>query len=177
VELPQLYSGPELHHAVGFCIQPVAERTRMKAVLLGLVLGIAGLSVQAQRAPNSAPPEQSHYAPASSQAMRELACREQAARDMQKPVALPPGTKLAWELERIQRERLCLAQGAEPNGAELQTHRHYKAKDGHEVHSPAKSTHDQVPTGASAKCRDGSYSFSQHRRGTCSHHRGVGVWL
>lgn len=66
---------------------------------------------------------------------------------------------------------------AEPNGAELQTHRHYKAKDGHEVHSPAKSTHDQVPAGASAKCRDGTYSFSQHRRGTCSHHGGVSAWL
>jgi hypothetical protein len=64
-----------------------------------------------------------------------------------------------------------------PNEADLLSHRHYKAKDGHEVHSPAKSTHDQVPAGASAQCRDGSYSFSQHRRGTCSHHGGVGVWL
>jgi hypothetical protein len=65
----------------------------------------------------------------------------------------------------------------EPNDAELLPHRHYKAKDGREVHSPAKSTHDQVPVGASAQCRDGTYSFSQHRRGTCSHHRGVGAWL
>jgi hypothetical protein len=66
---------------------------------------------------------------------------------------------------------------AEPKEDELLSHRHYKAKDGHEVHSPAKSTHDQVPAGASAKCRDGTYSFSQHRRGTCSHHGGVGNWL
>jgi hypothetical protein len=128
----------------------------MKAVLLGLVLGIVGLSAQAQPAPNPAPPEQSYYAAASSQKMRELACREQAARDMQKPVALPQGTTRAWELERIQRERLCLVQAAEPNEADLQTHRHYKAKDGHEVHSPAQSTHDQVVTSASATCRDGS---------------------
>ena len=67
--------------------------------------------------------------------------------------------------------------GAEPNEAELLSHRHYKAKDGHEVHSPARSTHDQVPAGASAKCRDGTYSFSQHRRGTCSHHGGVWAWI
>lgn len=67
--------------------------------------------------------------------------------------------------------------GTELNEAELLSHRHYKAKDGHEVHSPARSTHDQLPAGASAKCRDGTYSFSQHRRGTCSHHGGVGVWL
>lgn len=33
-----------------------------------------------------------------------------------------------------------------------------------------------VPAGASAKCRDGSYSFSLHRRGTCSGHGGVGKW-
>ena len=34
-----------------------------------------------------------------------------------------------------------------------------------------------VPPGASARCRDGTYSFSAHRSGTCSHHGGVGVWL
>lgn len=31
-------------------------------------------------------------------------------------------------------------------------------------------------SGASAKCRDGSLSFSAHRRGTCSHHGGVATW-
>jgi hypothetical protein len=35
----------------------------------------------------------------------------------------------------------------------------------------------RAPSGASAKCRDGTYSFSQSRRGTCSHHGGVGEWL
>jgi hypothetical protein len=34
-----------------------------------------------------------------------------------------------------------------------------------------------APQGATAQCRDGSYSFSQSRRGTCSHHGGVGKWL
>jgi hypothetical protein len=33
------------------------------------------------------------------------------------------------------------------------------------------------PEGASAQCRDGSYSFSRSRRGTCSHHGGVAKWL
>jgi hypothetical protein len=33
------------------------------------------------------------------------------------------------------------------------------------------------PAGASALCRDGTYSYSAHRRGTCSHHGGVSVWL
>ncbi|PAU45220.1 hypothetical protein CK936_30680 [Streptomyces albireticuli] len=31
--------------------------------------------------------------------------------------------------------------------------------------------------GASAVCNDGSYSYSAHRRGTCSHHGGVAQWL
>ena len=34
-----------------------------------------------------------------------------------------------------------------------------------------------APIGASARCVDGSYSFSEHRRGTCSHHGGVAEWL
>ena len=33
------------------------------------------------------------------------------------------------------------------------------------------------PIGATAQCRDGAYSFSQHRSGTCSHHGGVSIWL
>lgn len=33
------------------------------------------------------------------------------------------------------------------------------------------------PAGASAQCGDGSYSFSQSRRGTCSHHGGVARWF
>lgn len=33
------------------------------------------------------------------------------------------------------------------------------------------------PPSATATCRDGTYSFSQHRSGTCSHHGGVAVWL
>ena len=32
------------------------------------------------------------------------------------------------------------------------------------------------PRGATAKCKDGSYSYSAHARGTCSHHRGVKYW-
>ena len=34
-----------------------------------------------------------------------------------------------------------------------------------------------APVGATARCRDGTYSFSQHRRGTCSWHGGVAEWL
>lgn len=66
---------------------------------------------------------------------------------------------------------------AAPNEAGLQTHGHYVNKDGQTVHAPAKSVDGGVPAGASAKCRDGSYSFSKHHSGTCSHHGGVASWL
>jgi len=33
------------------------------------------------------------------------------------------------------------------------------------------------PTGAIAKCKDGLYSHSKHRSGTCSKHGGVAQWL
>jgi hypothetical protein len=66
---------------------------------------------------------------------------------------------------------------AEPNEANLQTHGHYVNKAGQAVHSPAKAVDGKVPAGASAQCRDGSYSFSKSHRGTCSHHGGVASWL
>src|ERR1700681_1834993 len=38
-------------------------------------------------------------------------------------------------------------------------------------------TCSSAPQGATAQCRDGTYSFSRHRGGTCSHHGGVAKWL
>lgn len=35
---------------------------------------------------------------------------------------------------------------------------------------------DRNPTGATARCRDGTLSYSANRRGTCSHHGGVAEW-
>lgn len=149
----------------------------MRTVLLGLALGFVGLSAQAQRAPAPTLAEHERSSPARTQEMRELVCRQQADRDMAKPVDIPAGSTRAWDFERAQRIKLCLAKAAEPNEADLQTHHHYRTRDGQEVHSPAKSTNDQVPAGASAKCWDGTFSFSQHRRGTCSHHGGVQNWF
>jgi len=61
--------------------------------------------------------------------------------------------------------------------ADLVEHGTYTNKDGRMVHSPAHTRSGKAPEGATAKCRDGSYSFSQHRRGTCSRHGGVASWL
>jgi len=51
----------------------------------------------------------------------------------------------------------------------------YQNSAGRCVHSPMQS--QSVPSGATAICRDGSYSFSQSHRGTCSYHGGVSRWL
>jgi hypothetical protein len=53
---------------------------------------------------------------------------------------------------------------------------YYTNSDGVSVHRPVVSPNGP-PEGATAQCRDGSYSFSLHRSGTCSHHGGVSRWL
>jgi hypothetical protein len=51
----------------------------------------------------------------------------------------------------------------------------YVNVDGNEVHSPVEAP--SAPAGATAHCKDGTWSFSQHRQGTCSGHGGVAAWL
>jgi hypothetical protein len=54
---------------------------------------------------------------------------------------------------------------------------YYTNAYGQKVHRPEHTQGNVAPAGATAQCRDGTYSFSQHRRGTCSHHGGVASWL
>lgn len=50
----------------------------------------------------------------------------------------------------------------------------YVNSAGHTVCRP--ETASSPPAGATAQCKDGTYSFSESRSGTCSHHGGVAVW-
>jgi hypothetical protein len=52
---------------------------------------------------------------------------------------------------------------------------YYRNSSGNCVHRPEQAS--ARPAGATAKCTDGAYSFSQHRQGTCSGHGGVAQWL
>ncbi|MGN6621200.1 MAG: DUF3761 domain-containing protein [Sphingomonas sp.] len=52
---------------------------------------------------------------------------------------------------------------------------YYTNSRGHRVHRPIYQ--DRRPAGASAQCWDGSWSFGESHRGTCSHHGGVQRWL
>lgn len=78
------------------------------------------------------------------------------------------------------------AQAPQPSGKERATTQEkaqpqctnngtYVNKSGNTVKRP--ETCSAAPAGATAMCRDGSYSFSQSHRGTCSHHGGVAKWL
>lgn len=53
--------------------------------------------------------------------------------------------------------------------------RYYTNSRGEKVQSPTH--YNSRPAGATAICRDGTYSFSRSRRGTCSRHGGVKTWL
>ena len=55
------------------------------------------------------------------------------------------------------------------------TGRGYTNSQGNRIQSPTYAS--SAPSGASAQCNDGTYSFSASRRGTCSRHGGVAVWL
>lgn len=62
-----------------------------------------------------------------------------------------------------------------PPAAPTCTNGTYVNSAGNTVCRPEVSS--SAPSGATAKCGDGTYSFSQSRRGTCSSHGGVADWL
>jgi hypothetical protein len=51
------------------------------------------------------------------------------------------------------------------------------AKSSASKSAPTAAASNTDPTGATAKCKDGTYSKSQHHSGTCSRHGGVAEWL
>lgn len=73
------------------------------------------------------------------------------------------------------RRRAARAPDTKARGGGSTSDDYYTNVDGARVHRPVFSS--SAPSGATAQCRDGSYSFSRHRRGTCSHHGGVARWL
>lgn len=52
---------------------------------------------------------------------------------------------------------------------------YYRNARGNCVRRPVNAP--RPPEGATARCRDGTYSYSQSRRGTCSWHGGGAQWL
>lgn len=86
--------------------------------------------------------------------------------------------KKRHELERQERkerrEQEKQEQESRPSPAECPNGT-YESSAGNIVCKPYSSP--EQPAGASAECEDGTYSFSESRSGTCSHHGGVRRWL
>lgn len=91
-------------------------------------------------------------------------------------IELPPATFAEPAQERV-KEPETKAPSSPQSNTQLSNDNYYTNVDGERVHSPAYTPDNSVPPGASARCRDGTYSFSKNRRGTCSHHGGVAQWL
>jgi hypothetical protein len=66
---------------------------------------------------------------------------------------------------------------AQQQSGGLSNDNYYTNTAGNEVHAPAYSNDGSVPAGATARCADGTYRFSQSRRRTCSGHGVVAQWL
>jgi hypothetical protein len=77
-------------------------------------------------------------------------------------------------VKELPKAQLKIATPVKDVAPDLSNHNYYTNTAGNAVHSPAYAP--SIPAGASAKCGDGTYSFSQSRRGTCSHHGGVAIW-
>jgi hypothetical protein len=63
---------------------------------------------------------------------------------------------------------------SEPSGYQSAPNGYYTNTQGNSVPRPYAAP--SKPSGATAKCKDGTYSYSQSRSGTCSHHGGVLTW-
>lgn len=92
--------------------------------------------------------------------------------------------KTAAELEAETKEQEISSQQSTPTSTpqtstpqpeEACTNGTYVNSAGNTVCSPENSP--TAPAGATAECTDGTYSFSESRSGTCSHHGGVARWL
>lgn len=83
--------------------------------------------------------------------------------------------ELSGQMGRIDRRLMLEASRREPRARSLaQTRQSLQATPPRSRIQRPRST---VPFGATARCRDGTYSHSTSRRGTCSHHGGVAEWL
>jgi hypothetical protein len=121
--------------------------------------GISGTSNSALCAPGSSPSDAPAAAlgPAASDAPATA-------------VTMPPAPSSATVQSPIQKQAVVPAATVPATGGGG-----YINSGGNYVPSPASAS--SPPSGATARCNDGTYSFSQNRSGTCSDHGGVAQFL
>jgi hypothetical protein len=84
-------------------------------------------------------------------------------------------TVTSQPVQQVTADGTYVASAPTPAPAPSCTNGTYVNSAGNTVCSPEAAP--SAPAGATAQCVDGTYSFSQSRSGTCSHHGGVATWL
>jgi hypothetical protein len=166
-------------------LSPVGNRTgarRMKRIAGALGTLALGAAVLAGCDPNAASPggpavstlttDSSTYSPSSSPSTLETttAVPETSAAPAVAPAPVTQAPAAAKKTTKPAAPKT--TQAAAPPKVAACTGDTYRNVDGNCVQRPGSS-----PSGATAKCKDGTYSYSQNRRGTCSGHGGVAQWL
>jgi hypothetical protein len=90
-----------------------------------------------------------------------------------KPTSTPESSSRPDEEPETESPERGEAEPSEP-GSEC-TNGTYENSAGNIICKPEESP--TQPAGATARCEDGTFSFSESRSGTCSHHGGVSEWL
>ena len=144
-------------------MNPKLQKPWYKKKLYWAAGGILGLSLVAGLGVSSTPTAQ----PSVSDATLEAAAAAVNLQAPSAPTSTPPQNASATTTH--------VTIPSQPSSVQLSNDHYYTNVDGNNVHSPASAP--STPAGATAQCKDGTYSFSQHRSGTCSHHGGVASWL
>jgi len=93
----------------------------------------------------------------------------------QQPTTPAPSPVINTPTENSQPTNTSQNSNSSPDQQPTCTDDSYVNSEGDTVCSP--ETAPSAPAGATAQCADGTYSFSENHRGTCSHHGGVSSWL
>lgn len=140
----------------------------MPALVAGLVLSI-GLNTPA------AAQVQRNYDCTKAGNANKTVCKTAAAKPAVKPASrpMPSKPKVAVAIAPKARNYDCSKPGNRNKAACKAPAAIVKAAP---VRAAAPATKGSGPQGATAKCRDNTYSQSRDHRGACSHHGGVATW-
>ena len=178
-------------HTIEQSLLALGRRVRRFVLFLGTLLVVASFGAFAQQPNGSAAPQRAFTT-------ADVRLREAPSADARIIVILPKTTLVtvgdcddSWcgvEFRGIEgfaaRRYLAFSRpvggddtSATQQSAPQRTGRGYVNSRGEWVPSPTRTPDGKAPAGATAQCRDGTYSFSRSRSGTCSWHGGVAKWL
>ncbi len=139
-------------------------KTLKGKILIGVVAIVTLIAIAVSQDGNQPSSQTQHYPKVASPTVNANLSPSNNTEALDLKLSTPTPSVQRVDAEPVETSQAPLA----PNGT-------YENVDGNQVPSPYYAP--SVPAGATAQCRDGTYSFSQHRQGTCSHHGGVSEWF